>query len=292
VPESAVAARKLTARENRIYLSEEQDLYGFSEAVVNVNTYLSHDDVIVWPDTLKKETLPTSIVIVHEPIRSAQGVPYSDGERISTTGLVVRALMADGSEWPKSPLGHGIVPFGELSISPTRADASQAEQKATSELIDGMVSFSGGMADYVTNGGTRHDVYTGFAIAFATPTRSGQNREYCTMASRLPFLLTYYEIWADGEKHNELETFIGPPTYRPYVHNGYSAYYSSRSRPSWEGGQPENPTLEGMRGAAAWTVLYGDMLGGTQTITVYWPRYGDKKLLSTSFQVKVVPMGE
>lgn len=118
VPRSAVTARRLTARENRVYLPEENDLFGFSEVVANVNTYCRNGNRICYPGSLRIAELPASIEIVHPPLWVQQGIPYRPGDPVDTTGLVVRALMEDGTEWPESPIGHGIVPINEVIIIP------------------------------------------------------------------------------------------------------------------------------------------------------------------------------
>lgn len=276
VPESTVQLGSLRASENGVYLARSEDLYGFNEIVVSVNGAATIGDRAVFPDDsgqLHEENLPHDIVIFRPPKK----LVYSDGEKINLGGIVVMAMDADGNVWTNARYPDGRIPLGELRINPTHADSSQAIKKASSSLIPGGVAFGGGTIHATNPSKTRYDFLEGgSAGCFANA--------WVITAAGSPFVYREGEYWGGQERNVQTGNAGG------YTYDGKTVYFCALSGgfwSVWDLNVPKNTISGASFHAIAWTMIYGTITDRMQEITVFWPRYGDGQLLSTSYDITV-----
>ena len=131
VPEDEVSLGTKHITENGTYTASEDGKYGYSQVTVNVpggaggspggvgstvvgkDPTTGEDQAVTVNENGELETtrLPESIAITTQPTKTE----YIDGETIDTTGIVVHAYYADGTD-------YGAVEDSELSITPNEAD--------------------------------------------------------------------------------------------------------------------------------------------------------------------------
>lgn len=104
---------------NGTYIADSEGLYGYSKAIVNVqsgkvtgkkddgNEYAVDEDGEYLIETL----LPSSMRVTTPPTK----IEYDIGDSIDITGIIVTAYKGDGTV-------YGVVPNNEIRIDPTKAE--------------------------------------------------------------------------------------------------------------------------------------------------------------------------
>ena len=121
VPDDEVNTKSLHVDSNGTYYASTDECYGYDEVSVNIvdECYGYDDDGNLWnvevddDDFLEETQAPSYIRVVTPPTK----LDYIDGETIDTTGMVVMAYYADGTE-------YGDI-TDEVTIEPTEADVGK-----------------------------------------------------------------------------------------------------------------------------------------------------------------------
>lgn len=286
VPESTVRLGSLRASENGVYLARSEDLYGFNEIVVSVNGAATIGDRAVFPDDsgqLHEENLPHDIVIFRPPKK----LKYEDGEKINLGGIVVVAMDADANVWTNSRYPNGVIPLRELIIDPDHADIESAETIYVGGGINALkLNVNIPMYSVPTID------YRGRPIGIYS---TGYPCSYCSTHGPGVLLLTkydglFYAAYIEGSNDVDLAAYdptyahgdgwhlVGGTTARAGYHRfNYSAFGEYMT---------DIPTSE----TNPYHKSTDDLVAkeGVQSITVTWPRYGDNKALTTTFEINVV----
>lgn len=304
VPEADTRCVAITITENGSKSASDEGVYGWDYVAVSVpgSSVTGIDPatgqettVTVDPDTgdIVKTVVPTEIRVTTLPTKT----DYTDGETIDYSGIVAHAYSSTGQDM-------GAVPFGELVFPVTTAQSSGDEKKATSDLdtgaftqpipISGSVVFSG----YASNGYVKYYYrFTPINGAALVVMRNVPGQTIILYASRNngDAMMEEY-VWTNerlGEQTREFTTYI---TRRTYTADGKTVYYgvlsASRSTDMQNEPMVVNPRIvsygeDGKMAAAAWTAIYGTIIGEDQSIPVQWPRTGDGAILETSFTINV-----
>lgn len=159
VPEDIAETDELYVTENGVYCAYDDNVFGYSQVVVNVSESLndrSEKDKAISkitgtnPDTgdtesygvdedgnLTKEVipsgLPTAIHIVIAPTKKT----YNEGDSLDFTGIHVYLLDGEGHQWTSDEYPTGEIPFNELIFPVTVASTSGINEYQSS---DGLVT--------------------------------------------------------------------------------------------------------------------------------------------------------
>ena len=228
---------------------------------------------------------------------------YRDGERIMMGGAVAHGYKQDGtpykgtlaaSELPwhqyeeseSSEYSEDFLPGGIVFEMPLYADISKAsgESGRVSPIVDGKVVVVDAPIleywndDHIDSGASWYVIKSGSAVGAITLNEQ-QTSSRITWASTEPFVYGVPEM-------------SGGTNSQPYTYNGKTVYYGGSQGNYWNHGfnrpvsteiDPSSTTHEKL----AWTMIYGEAVGGTQTITLTWPREGDRKHLQTTYEITV-----
>ena len=152
VPEDEVQLGTKTITENGTYKASNDGYYGYEQVVVNVanvgtvtGTDGDGDEAVAYTDPTTGELVidkvPSRIEVVTPPT-NPYGI-YTNGQTISTNGMVVKAYLASGSE-------YGTVPLGEITINPTTAVYDRTTDRVDiitpEEATSGDVTVTGGVS--------------------------------------------------------------------------------------------------------------------------------------------------
>lgn len=161
VPKEHSETDELTVTENGVYYAYDDDVYGYSQIVVNVSSSLNDRSETekatskitgTNPDTgdtelygvdedgnLTKEVypsgLPAAIHIVIEPTKKS----YDNGDTLDFSGIHVYLLDGEGHQWTSDEYPTGEIPFSELIFPTTIADISGSSDTYTYETENGSV---------------------------------------------------------------------------------------------------------------------------------------------------------
>lgn len=304
VPEDTTRTGIIAITRNGTYKAEDENLYGYSRAIVNVpadtitgkgpdgNDYTVSRD----PSTgnIIKTKVPSAIRIVTPPDYVG---PYGDGAIINFSGLTVEALYADGSS-------AGMVPFNQLVFPVTVA---HFDADAEAMVYTNAAGINAMRLDCVVQGyhrvksyGQWIETFTGYvATAIIGVDRDGKDSTMLKVAGPGASFATIYDDYIyvaniDGDDsiasacYNDSETDqgwainAGTSTRAP---EGYftrsapvSALYMWGQLPH-STADPAGVTIDGLTPTGE---------GGVR-IPVQWPRTGDGMMLETDFGISVVP---
>lgn len=246
---------------------------------------------------LNEEVLPSSISITKLPNK----LTYKDGETISFSGIEVTAYTEDGNVWTNSKYPNGIIPMSELIFPVKIADASQAtEEKRTSGLVDEPFSL-GSPTGYCKfkSGGTTYEYNLSFITdaplitGFKKQGISGVGvRAIVATDDQTDTLCYQYRVKATrgGISDETITTETPSIANNTYTYKNKTVYYTSITHTIQSHNyETDVPFQSDSTEAIAWTMMYGDVIGGTQTIPVEWNRYGDGLTLEDSFEITVSP---
>lgn len=294
--------------------SDGQPYYGYSQVTVNVSedgkvTGKKPDgnEYNVAPDdngNLVETVLPSSIRITTNPSKMS----YNEGEAISLSGAVIKAYKGDGSLWEASGYSGGVIPNSELTLNPaTASGGGGGSQGASSDLstlnnqpipisnaciANALVAGRYSSVYTLSGNGAGALMYTGSRfVSFLYAASSPITVEALRLHNRLPGYTGYVP------ENQEISTTLS----RTYTHNGKTVYYEKGTFADYPSGSPSGSFVEIVSPQAAsytggmsanferdaWTMVYGDITGGGQTIAVNWERPDDNKVLSTSFNISV-----
>lgn len=286
VPESTVQLGSLRPSDNGVYLAAAEELYGYGEIVVSVNGAATIGDRAVFPDDsgqLHEENLPHDIVIFRPPKK----LKYEDGEKINLGGIVVVAMDADANVWTNPRYPNGVIPLRELTIDPDHADI----ESAATIYVGGGINALKLNVNIPMYGGPSTVHYRGTSIGIWS---TGYPCSYCSTYGPEVLLLTKYNGHIYGayiEGDNAMDAAAYDPTYPDgdgwHLAGGTSARagYHKFEYGSWEEYMTDVPTSE----RDPYHESTDDLVAkdGIQSVTVTWPRYGDNKALTTTFEINV-----
>lgn len=304
VPEDEVKLTTKNITENGTYKAEDDDVYGWDTINVNVasdpsapgSTVVGTDPIdgeeymieVGEDGELEKTRLPVSITVTRPPNKTE----YEDGETINPTGIIVHAYYADGTD-------YGTVLNSELSYFPTTAEAE------------------GGSGDvYITPDGIVAAAYTKQAITYENKKDpKGQFTDYVCPTDMGGWYLGGTSI--KGEDSRELDT-VYITSYNGHVYavrdreSSYGHLYKWKAKKTFDPDYPAPYELVASTGAGGgypkFRDIGSDLWGKTdfpvssvdptgqtmdgaysqsQSITVQWPRIGDRKVLTASFDITV-----
>lgn len=239
---------------------------------------------------IQMDELPASIEIVTPPNK----LEYQDGERIDLTGMVVTAKKADGSTWTSVKYPNGHIPLGELIVEPTHADMDQATADSySSDLDTSPVPNPVPVSMYFETGYFDPDFdyryigeISGMGGFFTAGTRSSKY----LIASETSGESSVYYHHGFGPGYDAFE-YRWYSNEMAYTYDGKTVYYRyGGTTASGPDGWPAGPIISGEitnPGAVAWTMIYGEIAGGGQEISILWVRPGDGKALQASFTIEV-----
>ena len=267
---------------------------------------------------LTETVLPSSIRVVGDPTDTT----YSDGEAINKAGMVVKAYLKDGTIYDYSGYQQGAIPLSELTIEPTTADISQVSGGAlgyTSDLSISGVSYPIAAGWHVEAGGLgAKDPSSSFDVINSVKSttygshsteprvnqwgesRGGWSISYIAASDSFveDAVHIHSEQWTNyGNDHVVSDTY--PDLSRTYTYQNKTVYYnyesfgmdapygngfySNGSQSGINAGSFNNDTIKQI----AWAMVYGEEVGGGQTITVSWDRPEDGKTLTDTFNITV-----
>lgn len=311
VPEDETELTNKTITENGTYDAADDGVYGWDTINVNVPGGAGGDpggigSSIVGTDPddgeeyyigvddngeLEKIKLPVRIEVITPPTKTE----YEDGEYINPTGIVVRAYYADGTE-------YGSVLPSELGYEPEKASGGGGSGDEYSDgdgvnarLITITQLASAAFPDCDSPGSSA--VYPSpFFIASPVPAYDIDGRYYlgadtlntqfyCTLyngtvyaaSAGTPSILHVGRlIEASFDRTQFYASRVGsiPNTFRSAWSTSFSGTYTSVIPVSTVDPNGKDPSSL-------------SPTGGTQTITVKWPRIGDRKELTATFDITV-----
>ena len=228
---------------------------------------------------------------------------YHDGDRIFLSGLVAHGYKADGTPY-KGTMEASVLPLhqddeddpqytddflpgGIVFNMPLYADISKAEgggDNVPSDNIFNLASFDFLVNEKLTirTGESRPVIYEATASSTVYLTYSGgsQSGSYSGRVGYL-FASESSDLTVNGWDTTRSRTYNGKTVYYVYDTSANNAnivtpwitsQYSSGSNNAWR---------------AAWLMVYGGYAEKKQTITLTWPREGDRKHLQTTYEITV-----
>lgn len=305
VPEDEVQLTTKSITENGTYKASDDGYYGYSEVIVSgqgtaTGTDGDGDESVATTGPsgeLEITKVPSSIKVITPP--TVAGGTYTDGQSITTDGMVVKAYLASGGV-------YGTVPNGEITLTPSTAayDPSSVVSPTGEAISDLETNLSqpiaflpaGCVIGHVNNFTDEYRYY--FDCDTIWCINNNHIIVYGVADDPSKLERYYYKTWRTAWQQPEPEnynyvTFIRSSS--NFVHDGKTAYYGAHagwySIFEWRSQPPLINTSSYPTGADAWTLLYGTITesaaGSKQTITVSWPRPKDAKVLTTSFDIIV-----
>lgn len=311
VPEDEVRLGTKFISENGTYKASVDGYYGYSEVTVSgIGTATgkdpdgSGDDATATVDpgtgeiTITK--IPSSIDVITPPTNPTGY--YTNGQTITKDGMVVKAYLESGGE-------YGTVPIGEISLNPTTAiydpsSVSPGYDEKTSDLQTNWgqpIMVANGVTYHrITSLGDQEDYYTVTAPNMLLYFNNQHHLSFVILSSNnsTPVHITYttkerykrqgvWSDWTETTTEGDELTVNGGNT-----RDGKSVYFSSHTIGYSVDQIAPTPNSIGPDDNTMWTALYGTIEGSIsggshQTITVAWPRPGDGKELTTSFDIVV-----
>jgi len=306
VPEDETLLGTKNITENGTYRASDDGYYGYSEVTVNgVGSVSGKDpatgeDVVVGTDPTTGEitqtVVPHSIRVVTPPY-NPYGT-YTDGQAIdisAQSGFEVVALLANGDLYNAEGYNQGRIPNSELSINPTNADYSQTSGNRSTEYAgfgqgpwpQPINSCIGEIRDGEPNNYKSIECNGGYCALLL---RENGYRDNCVMCSSSQG--TWKTVRQGGTQNPMVDT---GQLERSFTHDGKTVYYHGNvAGLYWAEGAGSNSVVSGDGldlEKAAWAIVYGTQTQApnSQTITVYWPRPLDGKVLETTFEILVAP---
>lgn len=298
VPEDEVTLGTKTITADGTYNASDDGYYGYSQVIVSGTGSVTGidgdgDEATVTTDgggNLVETKQPSSIVVTTPPTKTS----YRDGETINYTGMVVKAYLKTGGLWTDVSHPSGTISNADLILPVTTADFSQAGNKhATSSIVSGDIPTASSVKFATKNmpavGRTHTIQYSYSGLAIALKHDGSSSKLYILWASDSPGASVLYHVlnyWDDTGEYIS-NTYEQKATNHTYTYNDKTVYYGTVH--SNFGYTVSDISLEDspeISGEVAWTIVYGDIEGGSQEIPVQWYRpNGDR--LETSFEIEV-----
>lgn len=307
VPEDETQLITKSVTKNGTYEASSDGAHGYSKVIVNVaggsvtgkgsdgNTHTYNVD---GQGNIEDEVVPDTIVVTTLPT-NPYGI-YQNGQTITKDGMVVKAYNADETE-------YGTVPLDEITISPTTAvydpstDPGPSSSSASIDDTTGLdadtiaampivfgsnVVYTGLYNTGVTGapGGGVTDLVNSSPVYVFTARHDGFDSAFICSKQYFSGKFRTFNQYGDYDRN------ISPSS---FTVNGETVYFDTLTS-----GETFNSCTPGQNGKissvnAAYIILYGTQqtipAGSRQTITVTWPRPGDGKELTTTFEIRVAP---
>ncbi len=293
IPEDGVQLGTKSVSENGTYVASNDGYYGYSQfSVSGVGTATGRDpvtgqekSVTVDPETgdLVETVVPSEIRVITPPT-NPYGT-YIDGQIITKDGMVVKAYDANGAYMQD-------IPIGELSIDPIVATYDPSKDMNSKGIAHGDIditfidSSSAHFSFYKNDGTMSYEIYD-FDAGYKFLAVNG---EPCIFGPGST--LTHILKDKNGEHQNRL--YLQRITCDPSSLGAY--YYAHSYDVAWSAQLvAQEPALStSLSFAQIAGILKSapiEMLpsGSPQTITVSWPRTGDSKVLTATFDILVGP---
>ena len=310
VPEDEVILGTKSITNNGTYSAATDGLTGFSQVTVNVPegnvtgrdpTTGQEKSVTVDPETgdLVETVVPSEIRVITPPT-NPYGT-YTDGQTITKDGMVVKAYDANGVYLQD-------VPLGEITISPTVAVYDESKDKKGEPTIIPDASVQSYYNYYdALNPATRvtynETPNQGEPISKTVTATDGailyvifqSSRYYVYAISQSSFVMT---VVANGitTQYNSSQaqpSALSGNTYHKtgfvelgFKNTGDIIKISPNPQPNWTKVTP--PYMIGDLTFYDSDITPGKF-GSPQTITASWPRPGDSKVLTDTFEILVAP---
>lgn len=318
VPEDETQLATLTVTKNGSYTAEDAGVYGFSTVIVNVpaapssitgrDTDGNDYTVTVDDNGYIVETLTASSIQVTTPPTT---LDYTDGDTIDFTGIVVKAYDGEENLFDVTGYAGGVVPVGELQF-PVTVAVYDEESAGGGEPIfpdyqdSGVVKATGFIR---TEDALAYSLaHSGYPITDALKEQFlAECYPYCTQFVTIEYTgnpisgVHYYSfVTLSDVGYNAIvnqNVTLGNNTYtRSYLRETHIKLSGTSGPYSGTIGHDRTPTNGGFlgvlnqQGGSVISGLNAETPGGsTQEIPAIWPRPGDGKLLSATFEINVGP---
>ena len=304
IPRMDVELKSKYITKSGTYAAMDDDCYGYDQVTVSgvdvtIDEDEDGDDVaeIIDGGTITEEKLPSSIVI---DVLPNQLIYYED-QLIVYTGMVVKAYTRSGQLWTDASHPNGIIPISELTLPVTIAHADQGGG-ASSYLDTGSFTQPIPLSDVAIFASTQTNVpirntYTwtpvnGAAMVIRRNTEIGTILLFAATQAGEAGLYRWVSIdERTGEQRTVFDYTIANIS---YTYGGRTVYYGRTNFGHDTRGKDilVSPVVsdygdDGHDKEAAWTVIYGEISGGTQAVPVQWNRPYDDELLETSFSITI-----
>lgn len=177
VPEDIAETDELSVTENGVYCAYDDNVFGYSQVVVNVSESLndrSEKDKAIGkitgtnPDTgdtesygvdedgnLTKEVLPSGLPQAIHIVIAPTKKKYDSGETLDFSGIHVYLLDGEGHQWTSDEYPTGEIPFDELLFPVTIAEGGEVSKYWKASLDGKSITFSseGGSEEYDAQNG-------------------------------------------------------------------------------------------------------------------------------------------
>lgn len=306
VPEDETTLGTKIITEDGTYKAVNDGYYGYSEVSVSgigkatgigpdgeTHTY-EEDGTGGVTDTI----LPESISVVTPPTITT----YADGATIDFSGMVVKAYLKSGALWTDGSHPNGVIPINELICPVTIADAEAVSGKTASSDLEtdpaSPLKVGSGIL-YRTKAGTGdraytyEESYTGGEAVCVQGTDKPTNLRI-VIAKSSAGNVTYHVVGkldATGEVFDDWTQEFS--TSLTFTHNGKTVYYYSTTSSVYGTVEILSPSPEHLNTSRnvtfaeiAWTIVYGTVSGGFQSVPVQYLRT-DGKTLESSFGITV-----
>ena len=308
---------ELVATENGVYKASHEEggpFVGYSKVIINVPQDGSYhrssgtvgkdddgDDAIatVDPETgeIKIDKLENGLPVRIEVIIPPDITTYNDGDTIIFDGLVVTAYCENDVPFDTSTTPNGVIPIEQLEFPVTVANVNDvSESTASSPLIPEPFEFgSKGLivAKHKENPELEEWItYNADALTLAWPvsmTTAG------VAASAEPGQsYTEHVSYPDGTSRDD-----SGPLRLSYTYDNKTVYYTGWWTTGWgyyiyavDSVSPDGTDLYNRNDPRfiAWTMIYGTITPGGQTIPVCWKAPGSAGNLETYFYINVLPL--
>lgn len=273
---------------------------GSGSAVVGTNPETGNEEVVGVDEggNLVTTPIPSAIEIITPPAKTE----YTEGETMDYNGIIVGLKKKDGTTFTDATYPNGHIPMGELIFPVEVAPEGSTGRKAASDIVS---------SDYPVATSVRNEiVFTGTAEvwnaygngvdvvsdAVATSYRYGDEPDnVMTVIASKSKKLIYDRIGCNQTGYYVIQRVNGNGS--SYTHNGMTVYYYTESCGigSHQAGRTTTHTfipgsgIESSDNAreVAWTLIYGELSGGTEDIPVQWKSPYDGREFEDTFEITV-----
>ena len=240
VPEDIAETDELSVTENGVYCAYDDNVFGYSQVVVNVPESLndrSEKEKAISkitgtnPDTgdtesygvdengnLTKDVLPSGLPQAIHIVIAPTKKTYNEGESLDFTGIHVYLLDGEGHQWTSDEYPTGEIPFNELIFPVTTVDGSGQQGDGESVSYEGVNATLISFYDPRT---MNENLRKGYASSFITGSQDGNNYCYIAIESGLSALITRYNGIVYTKSNVEEHSFNA---YFGYLYEEESSY--------------------------------------------------------------------
>lgn len=321
VPEDIAETDELSVTENGVYCAYDDNVFGYSQVVVNVSESLndrSEKEKAISkitgtnPDTgdtesygvdengnLTKDVLPSGLPQAIHIVIAPTKKTYNDGESLDFTGIHVYLLDGEGHQWTSDEYPTGEIPFNELIFPVTVITASggmYASAPFEIEGIDQPFPFIEEMVshEYTSPSANGAVQYYGTGVRIAVHLMPTGNYAYQRLFAATEITQIYDKQIINGETQiyqhgetSEWDIIGGKKVYYKYDSGNIGfpqGYVVTNTQPD------VGADMSSVYGKVAWAMMYGTITGNND-IPVQWIRPQDGETLEDTFQITVLSGG-